>query len=302
MLQPGSPMPPLTALDAHGAPFSLAAGKRRVLYFFPKSDTPACTMEACSFRDNLALLGERGAEVVGVSPDPGAVQSAFARKYGLPFTLLPDTDGAIAQAFGTAIEQQWAGKTFASVARATFLIDADGIIRAVWENVDPRVHVQEVVAALSALDSEASNQDLQERLQEARRIAGSAMVSPFATASVGKQAEARLEALRRAEGHADETHGAVTHGAEAHGAGAHDAAPAGPVDAGQVQGVLDMLRPYMQADGGDVELVGIDAGIVKVRLQGACGTCPSSTVTLKLGLEAQLKQRVPGVRGVEAVF
>jgi peroxiredoxin Q/BCP len=299
MLQPGSPIPPVTALDAHGAPISLAPGPRRVLYFFPKSDTPACTVEACSFRDNLPLLAEHGAEVVGVSPDSREAQAAFARKYGLPFPLLSDADGTIAQAFGTAVEQQWAGKTFASVSRTTFLIDEAGIVRAVWKDVDPRVHVREVVAALATLDKDASKDALQDRLQEARQLAGSRLtgiVSPFADASVAKQAEARLEALRRAEGHAE------PHVDEAHGAEAHGAENAGPLDATQVQGVLETLRPYMQADGGDVELVAIDAGIVKVRLHGACGTCPSSTVTLKLGLEAQLKQRVPGVRGVEAVF
>jgi peroxiredoxin Q/BCP len=267
MLQPGSPIPPLTATDA-----ALAAGKRHVLYFFPKADTPACTMEACSFRDNLALLRERGAEVVGVSPDPIAAQEAFAHKYGIAFPLISDADGAIAQAFGAAVEQQWAGKTFKSVARATFLIDEDGIVRKVWESVDPRVHVQEVVAALDEL---AQDRELQARLAEARRITDRpAVESPFVTARL---AEARMAELR--EGHDDAS-----------------------VDREQVQGVLDMLRPFMQADGGDVELVGIDAGIVQVRLQGACGTCPSSTVTLKLGLEAQLKQRVPGILGVEAVF
>ena len=268
MLQPGSPIPMLATGDGRSA---LAAGKCHVLYFFPKADTPACTMEACSFRDNLALLRERGAEVVGVSPDVPAVQEAFARKYGLDFPLLSDVDGAIAEAFGTATEQLWAGKTFRTVSRTTFLIDPEGIVRRVWEGVDPRVHVQEVVAALDGLDQE---RELKARLAEARQIAGGPIESPFATARL---AEARLAELR--QGHDD-----------------------GSVEREAVEGVLAMLRPYMQADGGDVELVGIDEGVVKVRLQGACGTCPSSTVTLRLGIEAQLKQRVPGVRGVEAVF
>ncbi|MNT67727.1 Fe/S biogenesis protein NfuA [compost metagenome] len=133
------------------------------------------------------------------------------------------------------------------------------------------MHVQEVVAALDAL---SRDRELRDRLQEARAIAKGPIESPFATARL---AEARMAELR--EGHDD-----------------------GTVDREQVMGVLDMLRPFMQADGGDVELAGIDAGIVKVRLQGACGTCPSSTVTLRMGIEAQLKQRVPGVLGVEAVF
>lgn len=291
MLQPGSPIPALTARDAHGTPVSLAPGRRHVLYFFPKADTPACTMEACSFRDNLTLLRARGVEVLGVSPDSPAAQEAFARKYQLDFPLLSDADGAIAQAFGTAVDQHWAGKTFRSVSRSTFLIDADGIIRQVWENVDPRVHVQDVVAALDALDAEVPpEQELQARLAEARDRVAQAIVSPFASEarqSVARQAEARLAEIRRTGGVED-----VPLEGDA----------SAPVDPAQVQEVLDMLRPFMQADGGDVELVAIDSGIVKVRLQGACGTCPSSTVTLRMGIEAQLKQRVPGIRGVEAVF
>lgn len=280
MLQPGSPIPPLSAPEAAAA---IAPGRHRVLYFFPKASTPACTMEACSFRDNLALLRAHGAEVVGVSPDSPEAQEAFARKYGLPFTLLSDADGMLAEAFGTAIQQQWAGKTFRSVSRSTFLIDAAGIIRRVWEDVDPRVHVQEVVSALDALETPEA--DLQARLAEARALAARSVVSPFA--SLAREAEARLEEIRRAEGLADSP--------------AEDASATGPVDPAQVQDVLDTLRPFMQADGGDVQLVGIEDGIVKVRLQGACGTCPSSTVTLRMGIEARLKQRLPGVRGVEAV-
>lgn len=280
MLEVGAQLPNLTALDAHGVPFPLATGEPRLVYFFPKAGTPACTMEACSFRDNLALIRAHGADVVGVSPDSVAALSGFASKYSLDFPLLSDADGALAQAFGVAVAQLWAGRTFQSVARTTFLFDAEGRLRQVWENVDPLNHVQQVAAALAAMTAESSAQDLQARLEEARRI-----VSPFANA---REAEAKLDALRRAEGHETDDHDAP--------------ATSGPVDAVEVQGVLDTLRPYMQADGGDVELVGIDAGIVKVRLQGACGTCPSSTVTLKLGLEAQLKQRIPGVQGVEAVF
>jgi peroxiredoxin Q/BCP len=281
MLQPGAHIPDLLPPAARVAP-----GQRLLLYFYPKSDTPACTMEACSFRDNLTLLRAQDVEIVGVSPDSAAVQEAFARKYALPFTLLADTDGALAQAFGVAIDQLWAGKTFQSVSRTTFLIDAEGIVRQVWEHVDPRQHVQQVIAALDALDAEASRRNL----QEARQLAPRDVVSPFASA---RQAEARLADLRRAEHH--EPGEPAPSAVDGHG-------PADPVDPAQVNAVLDVLRPYMQADGGDVELVGIQDGIVQVRLKGACGTCPSASVTLKLGLEAQLKQRVAGIVAVEAVF
>lgn len=277
MLQPGARIPDLPPLAEHAA-----SGKPLVLYFFPKAGTPACIMEACSFRDNLALLRDQGAEVVGVSPDSATVLSGFASKYSLDFPLLSDAEGTLAEAFGVATQQLWAGKTFQSVSRTTFLFDAEGGLRQVWENVDPRDHVQHVAAATASMAAESSAQDLQARLEEARRI-----VSPFANA---REAEARLDALRRSEGHEVAEHDAPLR------------AEAGGVDPAEVQGVLDTLRPYMRADGGDVELVGIDAGIVKVRLQGACGTCPSSTVTLRLGIEAQLKQRIPGVQGVEAVF
>lgn len=279
MLQPGARIPDLASLAAH-AP----SGRRRLIYFFPKAGTPACTMQACALRDNHALLQAQDVTVVGVSPDAAEAQEAFARKYALPFALLPDTDGAIAQAFGVATEQLWAGKTFPSVSRTTFLIDPDGIIRMVWPEVDPRQHVQAIVAALDALDAEASERNLQAARERA-------VVSPFASA---REAEARLEALRRAEGHEP-----AGHSPDGHRPAVSAALPA---DAAQVEGVLDALRPYMQADGGDVELVGIQSGVVQVRLKGACGTCPSASVTLKLGLEAQIKQRVPGIVAVEAVF
>lgn len=288
MLQPGAPIPDLPSLAAHAQ-----SGQRLLLYFYPKSDTPACTMEACAFRDNVAALEARGTKVVGVSPDAAAAQEAFARKYALPFALLPDTDGAIARAFGVAVDQLWAGKTFQSVSRSTFLL-ADGRVLMAWPEVDPRDHVQQIVKALDALDAE----ETQRQVQEARELGKREIVSPFASA---RAAEARLAGLRQTEGHSPEGHEHESPRQDPHGQ-APEGLAAGPVDQTQVEGVLDTLRPYMQADGGDVELVAIVAGVVQVRLKGACGTCPSATVTLKLGLEARLKERVPGIVAVEAVF
>lgn len=295
MLQPGAPAPDLTLQDAHGAATPLSAwhGKRLVLYFYPKDGTPPCTVEACAFRDNLDALRARGAEVVGVSPDAPGSHAAFARKHGLGFPLLSDADLRLAEAFGAVEEQIWAGKTFRRAARMTFLIDEEGIVRRAWDQVDPRHHVREVVAALDAMEEAREPQpgepqagepqpgepqagELRARAQEARQLTDRPIASPFAAARL---AEGRLSEIRRREDH-----------------------ESGPVDREQVLAVLATLRPYMQADGGDVELVAIEDGAVKVRLQGACGTCPSASVTLRMGLEAQLKQRVAGITSVEAVF
>lgn len=115
-----------------------------VLYFYLRDATPGCTAEACAFRDAWDRLQARGAIVLGVSTDDIESHRAFAEEHALPFALLADTDEAIARAYGVPVRLGYAK-------RMTFLIDAQGILRRVFEDVDPAVHVDEVLAALAEL-------------------------------------------------------------------------------------------------------------------------------------------------------
>lgn len=134
------------AQDQSGETVSLASlsGKPVVLYFYPRDATPGCTAEACAFRDAWERLQAAGAVVLGVSTDSVESHRAFAEEHGLPFSLLADEDGAIAESYGVPVRMGF-------TARTTFLIDGDGIIRRTFENVDPAVHVDEVLAALAEL-------------------------------------------------------------------------------------------------------------------------------------------------------
>ncbi len=123
-------------------------GRNVVLYFYPKDDTPGCTKEACSFRDAHTNLKEKGAIVLGVSPDPVKSHDKFTAKFELPFPLLADTDHSIAEAYGVWGEKQFMGRKYLGVHRVTFLIGGDGRIRAVWPEVKPETHAAEVLAAL----------------------------------------------------------------------------------------------------------------------------------------------------------
>src|SRR5581483_446945 len=108
-----------------------------VLYFYPKDDTPGCTKEACNFRDVYHQLQRRGIVVLGVSTDSVESHKKFAEKYGLPFSLLADTDASVSKQYGVYGEKNMYGKTYMGVSRATFLIDKDGVVRKVWPKVKP---------------------------------------------------------------------------------------------------------------------------------------------------------------------
>src|ERR671926_1312283 len=130
MLKEGSTAPAFKTTDANGETISLKdlRGQKVVLYFYPKDDTPGCTKEACSFRDSFAEFGRRGIKVLGVSLDDERSHRKFAEKYSLPFTLLADTDHAVADAYGVYGEKQFMGRKYTGVSRTTFLIDEDGRI------------------------------------------------------------------------------------------------------------------------------------------------------------------------------
>src|SRR6185369_4717578 len=131
MIEPGQQAPDFELPDQDGTPTRLAdlKGKRVVLYFYPKADTPGCTTQACGVRDHQADYQEAGAVVVGVSPDPVKRVKKFHDKQGLNFTLLADEDHAVCEAYGVWAEKSMYGKTYWGAQRATFIIDGDGVIR-----------------------------------------------------------------------------------------------------------------------------------------------------------------------------
>jgi thioredoxin-dependent peroxiredoxin len=149
MLKEGSVAPAFTTTDANGQPIKLKnfRGEKLVLYFYPKDDTPGCTREACSFRDAFAEFRKRGIKVFGISPDNETSHKKFTDKFQLPFTLLADTDHAIADAYGTYGQKKFMGRTYMGVNRTTFLIDEKGKIKKIFEKVKPEDHAREVLDA-----------------------------------------------------------------------------------------------------------------------------------------------------------
>ena len=149
MLKEGDAAPDFEARDAEGNAVKLSdlRGRKVVLYFYPKDDTPGCTKEACSFRDSFAEFGRRGIKVLGVSTDDERSHRKFAEKYSLPFTLLADTDHAVADLFGVYGEKQFMGRKYMGVARQTFLIGEDGRVVKVFDKVKVDEHADEVLQA-----------------------------------------------------------------------------------------------------------------------------------------------------------
>jgi peroxiredoxin Q/BCP len=123
-------------------------GKRVVLYFYPKADTPGCTLESCEFRDYAKAFADKGAVVAGISPDKPAAQDKFKTKYGLPFVLLSDEEKTAAQAFGVWKEKTMYGKKVMGIERSTFVIGPDGRIEKIYRKVKPQGHAKEVVESL----------------------------------------------------------------------------------------------------------------------------------------------------------
>jgi thioredoxin-dependent peroxiredoxin len=123
-------------------------GRPVVLYFYPKDDTPGCTTEACEFRDAYNVFRDRGAEVLGVSPDDVTSHVKFKTKYELPFTLLADPDHEVAEKYGVWGERSYAGKTYMGINRSTFVIDSDGNVARAMLGIKPAGHASEVLDAL----------------------------------------------------------------------------------------------------------------------------------------------------------
>ncbi len=149
----GKPAPDFTMPTDGGGRIALKdlKGKRVVLYFYPKDDTPGCTKQACGFRDSLPDFGKVKATVIGVSRDSVAAHDKFKKKYELPFTLASDADGKASEAYGMWVEKSRYGRKYMGMERATVLIDEKGIVRHIWRKVKVPGHVEEVLAAVKAL-------------------------------------------------------------------------------------------------------------------------------------------------------
>lgn len=138
----------LPAQDGSTVTLSDLRGQRVILYFYPKADTPGCTTQACDFRDMQPQIRERGAVVLGVSPDSVDEVRAFHEKYGLPFTLLADETHSVCEAYGVWKLKSMFGNEYWGVDRSTFLIDEQGRIEQVYRGVDPEGHATELLEAL----------------------------------------------------------------------------------------------------------------------------------------------------------
>lgn len=150
MISEGMKAPDFSLADADGKVWSLAdfAGKKFVLYFYPKDNTPGCTTEACSFRDGYAAFREKGVEVVGVSPDSAQSHSKFRQKHSLPFILLADPEKKALSAYGAYGEKTMYGKKVMGVIRSTFVIDGNGMVVKVFPKVNPTDHAKEILGVL----------------------------------------------------------------------------------------------------------------------------------------------------------
>jgi thioredoxin-dependent peroxiredoxin len=151
LLAEGDPAPDFTLTSDSGEAVTLSSfrGKPVVLYFYPKDDTPGCTTQACGIRDVYADFRERGAEVLGVSPDDEDSHVKFKEKYSLPFTLLADPGHEVAEEYGVWKERNKYGKKSMGIERSTFVIDADGNVSKAMRRVKPETHAADVLAALS---------------------------------------------------------------------------------------------------------------------------------------------------------
>lgn len=147
MLEIGATAPDFTLVSDNDETITLSKlrGKKVVLYFYPKDNTPGCTKESCDFRDNFAQFKAQGADVFGISRDSTKSHTKFKTKYDLPFPLLADTDGKVCESYDVINPKSLFGKTFLGINRSTFLIDEAGVIRAIWRKVKVTGHVEQVL-------------------------------------------------------------------------------------------------------------------------------------------------------------
>lgn len=142
--------PDFTLMDETGTPRKLSdfRGKDLVLYFYPKDDTPGCTTEACSFRDDYSLYEKAAVTILGISADSPKSHAKFKEKYHLPFSLLADEDHKVCEQYGVWGLKKMMGREYMGILRTTFLISKDGLVTKVFENVKPNEHSQEILALI----------------------------------------------------------------------------------------------------------------------------------------------------------
>ena len=148
--QEGNKAPEFNLPGSNGENIALKdlKGKNIVVYFYPKDDTPGCTVEACGLRDSFKEIEKLNAVILGVSPDSVKSHGKFISKFQLPFTLLADEDKKMCQDYGVWVEKSMYGKKYMGVARTTFIIDKNGKIAKIFEKVKPEGHNQEIIASL----------------------------------------------------------------------------------------------------------------------------------------------------------
>ena len=146
-LKAGDPAPDFTAVDQYGNEVKLSdfAGRKLILFFYPKDNTPGCTAEACNLRDNHDLLNKEGYEVLGVSADSEKSHRKFTDNYELPFRLIPDRDKVIIRAYGVWGPKKFMGRVFDGIIRTTFLIDEKGIIENIITKVKTKDHAAQIL-------------------------------------------------------------------------------------------------------------------------------------------------------------
>ncbi|MBL0927035.1 MAG: thioredoxin-dependent thiol peroxidase [Phycisphaerales bacterium] len=207
LIAPGKKAPEFTLPDQSGVHHSLSAyrGRNVVLYFYPKDDTPGCTAEACSFRDNLPKFEEMDAVVLGVSILDSRSKAKFAGKHRLNFPLLADERSAVAKAYGAWVQKSMYGKSYMGVARISYLIDAGGVVARRWDEVKPDVHANEVLAAVKALQLGETRPASEAEAKPAKRTAGKPALKSGAKAKDKGKATLKKTAKKTARKSAGKT-------------------------------------------------------------------------------------------------
>ncbi len=146
-LKEGDKAPDFTGFNEKGEAISLSdyAGKKLILFFYPKDNTPGCTAEACNLRDHYSTLKEKGYELLGVSPDSARKHQNFINKFDLPFPLIADTEQEVLQKYGAWGEKQMFGKKYMGVFRTTFVINEEGVIEKIFTKVDTSAHSEQIL-------------------------------------------------------------------------------------------------------------------------------------------------------------